>query len=30
MNEEVRSHWITCVGLQAGRYVELDYERGGS
>jgi len=27
---EVRSCWITCVGLQAGKSVELDYERGGS
>jgi len=27
---EVRSWWITCVGLQAGRSVELDYERGSS
>jgi len=27
---EVRSWWITCVGLQAGRFVEQDYERGGS
>ena len=28
--EEVRSWWITCVGLRAGRSVEQDYERGGS
>jgi len=27
---EVRIWWITCVGLRAGRSVELDYERGGS
>ena len=27
---EVRSWWITCVGLRAGRFVEQDYERGGS
>jgi len=27
---EVRSWWITCVGLRAGRSVELDYEWGGS
>jgi len=27
---EVRSWWITCVGLQADRSVEHDYERGGS
>jgi len=25
----VGSYWITCVGLQVGRFVELDYERGG-
>jgi len=30
MSREVRSCWITCVGLRAGRSVELDYERGGS
>jgi len=28
--EEVRSWWITCVGLRAGRFVEQDYEQGGS
>ena len=27
---EVRSWWITCVRLRAGRSVEQDYERGGS
>ena len=27
---EVRSWWITYVGLRAGRSVELDYERGCS
>jgi len=27
---EVRSLWITCVGLRVGRSVELDYELGGS
>jgi len=27
---EVRSLWITCVGLRAGRSVEYDYEREGS
>jgi len=27
---EVRSWCITCVGLQAGRSIEQDYERGGS
>jgi len=27
---EVRSRWITCVGLRAGRSVEQDYEQGGS
>jgi len=27
---EVRSWWIMCVGLQAGRSVELYYEWGGS
>jgi len=27
---EVRSWWITCIRLRAGRSVELDYERGGS
>ena len=27
---EVRSWWITCVGLRAGGSIELDYERGGS
>jgi len=27
---EVRSWWITCVGLRASRSVEQDYERGGS
>jgi len=27
---EVRSGWITCVGLRKGRSVEQDYERGGS
>jgi len=27
---EARSWWITCVGLRAGRSVELDYARGGS
>jgi len=27
---EVRSLWITCVGLRAGRSVEQDYERRGS
>jgi len=27
---EVRSCWITCVGLRARRFVELDYEWGGS
>jgi len=27
---EVRSWWITCVGLRAGRFVELDHERAGS
>ena len=27
---EVRSWWITCVGLRADRFVEQDYERGGS
>jgi len=27
---EVRSWWITCFGLRAGRSVEQDYERGGS
>jgi len=26
----VRSWWITCVGLWAGRSVEQDYKRGGS
>jgi len=28
--EEVRSWWITCVGLRAGRSVEQDHEWGGS
>jgi len=28
--EEVRGWWITCVGLRAGRFVEQNYERGGS
>ena len=27
---EVRSWWITCVGLQASRSIEQDYEWGGS
>ena len=27
---EVRSWWITCVGLRAGWSVEKDYERGGA
>jgi len=27
---EVRSQWITCVGLRASRSVELDCEQGGS
>jgi len=27
---EVRSWWITCVGLRVGRSVEQDYEHGGS
>jgi len=27
---EVRNWWIMCVGLRAGKSVELDYERGGS
>ena len=27
---EIRSWWITCVGLRAGRSVEQDYEREGS
>jgi len=27
---KVRSWWITCVGLRAGRFEELDYERGSS
>jgi len=27
---EVRSWWIMCVGLRAGRSVELDYERESS
>jgi len=27
---EVRGWWITCVGLRVGRFVEQDYERGGS
>jgi len=26
---EVRSWWITCVGLRTGRSVEFDYKRGG-
>jgi len=29
-SKEVRNCWITCVGLRAGRSVELDYKRGGS
>jgi len=27
---EVRSWWITCVRLWAGRSIEQDYKRGGS
>jgi len=27
---KVRGWWITYIGLQAGRSVEQDYERGGS
>jgi len=27
---EVRSCWITCVGLRVRRFVELEYEWGGS
>jgi len=29
-SEEVRSCWITCLRLWAGRSVELDYKRRGS
>jgi len=28
--EEVRSWWITYVGLRAGRSIEQDYEWGGT
>jgi len=27
---EVRSCWITCVGLREGKSVELDHKRAGS
>ena len=27
---KVRSWWITCVGLQADKSIEQDYDRGGS
>ena len=29
-SDEIRSWWITCVGLRVERSLELDYKRGGS